>query len=392
MNTVADLAAQFRAQFPALDDAAVAALVAQVLAGGTPHKSSPTVTDHLATVRAMYRARERGRLRAPVGADGEVPASKTTTYRTYDTHWRRFAEQFGNRPLDTIVASELVTFITSSGVAAQRTQAAHNASRSERGLPPLTTNGAAARNSCRSALRALFNVAVADGVLTSNPMNSGVTGLGHEPKPRNNRAAITPEQLDEVLSAAAAGGDDPVLDFLLLWTMAEAACRREALLNLQVGDLLGGRQSLRLVEKGDDPAEQPITAELLNTLRAFATSRGSTQPGDPVFRYHPEGRGMGRALTNKRFETLYKRLRQELSWVAETGFTGHWLRHTTLTWCERSHGLAVARAYARHRGGPVTLTYTKAGIGEVAQALSTLTSTQHPLAPTSSGVAVEASA
>ena len=392
MTTIADLAADFRTQFPTLDDAAIAALVAQVLAGGTSRRAAPTVTDHLVTVRAMYRERERGRLRAPVGADGQVPVSKTTTYRTYDTHWRRFAEQFGDRHLDTIVASELVTFITSSGVTAQRTQDGHNTTRTKQGLPPLTTNGAAARNSCRSALRALFNVAVADGVLNSNPMNSGVTGLGHEPKPGNNRAAITPEQLDEVLDAAATGGDDPVLDFLLLWTMAEAACRREALLNLQVGDLLAGRQSLRLVEKGDDPAEQPVTAELLNTLRAFATSRGSTQPGDPVFRYHPDGRGQGRALTNKRFETLYKRLRLKLDWVAETGFTGHWLRHTTLTWCERSHGLAVARAYARHRGGPVTLTYTKAGIGEVAQALSTLTNTRHPLAPNSSAAALEATA
>ena len=380
-NTIETLAEGFRTQFPGLDDAAIAGLVAQVLAGAAGSAATaPTVAAHLVTVRAMYRERERGRLRAPIGPDGQVPVSKTTTYRTYNTHWERFAAQFGDRTLDSIRASELVTFITASGVAAQRTQDKHNLTRADGGLPPKTTNGAAARNSCRSALRALFNVAVADGLLASNPMNAGVTGLGHEPKPRNNRAAISPEQLDEVLDAATNGGDDPVLDFLLLWTMAEAACRREALLNLRLGDLLNERQSLRLVEKGDDPAEQPVTAELLTTLRAFATSRGSVRPNDPVFRYHPDGHGKGRALTNKRFETLYKRLRKQLPWVAETGFTGHWLRHTTLTWCERSHGLAVARAYARHRGGPVTLTYTKAGINEVAQALSTLTSTQHPLA------------
>jgi hypothetical protein len=65
--------------------------------------------------------------------------------------------------------------------------------------------------------------------------------------------------------------------------------------------------------------------------------------------------------------------------------TTHWLRHTTLTWVERSFGYAVARAYAGHidsastNGAGVTATYVKATVLEVAAALSTMTGEHHPL-------------
>lgn len=62
----------------------------------------------------------------------------------------------------------------------------------------------------------------------------------------------------------------------------------------------------------------------------------------------------------------------------------HWLRHTTLTWVERSFGYAVARAYAGHNGSRdvgVTSTYVRADITEVAAALVALSGEPHPLAP-----------
>ncbi|MEV6096175.1 hypothetical protein [Nocardia sp. NPDC051981] len=59
----------------------------------------------------------------------------------------------------------------------------------------------------------------------------------------------------------------------------------------------------------------------------------------------------------------------------------HWLRHTTLTWIERTFGFAVARAYAGHDGkaGGTTATYVKSDVLEVAAALSILTAESHPL-------------
>jgi integrase/recombinase XerC len=67
--------------------------------------------------------------------------------------------------------------------------------------------------------------------------------------------------------------------------------------------------------------------------------------------------------------------------------TTHWLRHTTLTWVERTFGYAVARAYAGHVGrGDVgtTSTYVRADLHEVAAALAALTGEPHPLATTTS--------
>ncbi|WP_233601175.1 MULTISPECIES: hypothetical protein [Micromonospora] len=61
----------------------------------------------------------------------------------------------------------------------------------------------------------------------------------------------------------------------------------------------------------------------------------------------------------------------------------HWLRHTTLTWVERTYGHAVARAYAGHTdsgGSGSTATYVRATLQEVAVALAGLTGEDHPLA------------
>ncbi len=170
-----------------------------------------------------------------------------------------------------------------AGATAQETQARNNASRQGRGLPPRTTNSVAARNCCRTAVRSFFDLAVDEGYLGKSPLDgTRQKALKNEPKNESPRFAIGPQQLDELLTEACSGGDDPVLDFVLLWSMAEMACRRESLLNLRVGDLLHHNQSVRLVEKNDHPDGQPVTAELLETLTALAQSRGSVAPDAPV--------------------------------------------------------------------------------------------------------------
>ena len=74
----------------------------------------------------------------------------------------------------------------------------------------------------------------------------------------------------------------------------------------------------------------------------------------------------------------------------------HWIRHTILTWVEgRGFGFAVAQAYAGHqdaargaRAMSATGTYVRAGLPEVATALSVLTGEPHPLAPEGSSADV----
>ncbi len=59
-----------------------------------------------------------------------------------------------------------------------------------------------------------------------------------------------------------------------------------------------------------------------------------------------------------------------------------------MTWVERRFGFAVAQAYAGHQNASqgtraigATGTYVRAGLPEVATALSTLTGESHPLTP-----------
>ena len=65
----------------------------------------------------------------------------------------------------------------------------------------------------------------------------------------------------------------------------------------------------------------------------------------------------------------------------------HWIRHTILTWVERRFGFAVVQTYAGHeesnrgaRAMGATGTYVRAGLPEVAAALTALTGERHPLA------------
>jgi hypothetical protein len=88
------------------------------------------------------------------------------------------------------------------------------------------------------------------------------------------------------------------------------------------------------------------------------------------------------SATRQRYETLWRRIRAHLPWVARRRISMHWLRHTTLTWVERTFSPAVARAFAGHseNTGGVTGTYVKATLEEVATALAAWTGEPHPLA------------
>ena len=117
----------------------------------------------------------------------------------------------------------------------------------------------------------------------------------------------------------------------------------------------------------------------MESLIRFANSRGATQLSDSVFRYLPNKAGISSPLTSKRFETLWKRLGKNLPWVSAQSISGHYLRHTVLTWVDRTSGHSVARAYAGHSAGDTTDSYTKVGFSEIVNAHSSITGTLHPL-------------
>jgi hypothetical protein len=113
-------------------------------------------------------------------------------------------------------------------------------------------------------------------------------------------------------------------------------------------------------------------------LLAHHAERGDGDRNGSLLRYRD-----GRPLTYRRYDGLWSRIGQYLPWVRTQQISTHWLRHTTLTWVERSYGHAVACAYAGYTdsaGGGTTETYVRASLHEVAVALAGLTGEDHPLA------------
>ncbi|GIH16027.1 site-specific integrase [Rugosimonospora africana] len=181
----------------------------------------------------------------------------------------------------------------------------------------------------------------------------------------------------EINLAARTSGNDVVLDALLLRLHTETACRRGGALGLRLADLDTTRGLVRLTEKGAMLRWQPITLDLAAHLDEHSRDRGAVLPTDQLLPYRN-----GQAITSRRYDHLWKRIGEQVPWVAAQGVSTHWLRHTTLTWVERHFGYGIARAFAGHTDstGPATTTYIKADLHAVAAALSAMTGQSHPLA------------
>jgi integrase len=190
-------------------------------------------------------------------------------------------------------------------------------------------------------------------------------------------AAATAHELDQINTAARTSGNDAILDALLLRLHTETACRRGGALAMRLADLDTEHCLIQLREKGSTVRCQPVSPALAASLAEHAASRGAALPTDALLRYRD-----GRPLTSRRYDHLWKRLGQQLPWVAAQGISTHWLRHTTLTWVERHYGYGIARAYAGHTNsiGPATTTYIKADLQAAATALAAMTGQPHPLA------------
>jgi integrase len=271
------------------------------------------------------------------------------------------AAAWGDRTLDAVAASDIE--------AMQRQMAATARSRRN------SRSGRHAGEHVIAAARAIYNRAIADGLIdaAASPAHRVV-------KPRrlpSTRRALAPRELEQINLAALTSGNDVILDALLLRLHTETACRRGGALGLRLVDLDTDRGLVRLTEKGATLRWQPITLDLATHLDEHARIRGAVLPTDSLLRYRN-----GRAITSRRYDHLWKRIGQQLPWVAAQGVSTHWLRHTTLTWVERHFGYGIARAYAGHTDstGPATTTYIKADLHAVATALSAMTGQPHPLA------------
>lgn len=281
--------------------------------------------------------------------------------RTYGSYWDRMAAVWGSRPLTAIAASDIE--------ALQRHMIATARSRRN------SRSGRHAGEHVIAAARALYNRAIADGLI-----DAAASPAHRVSKPRrlpSTRRALTPHELDQINLAARASGNDAILDALLLRLHTETACRRGGALALRLSDLDTAHGLIRLCDKGGTLRWQPVTLDLAAALAEHTRLRGAVLPTDGLLRYRN-----GQRLTSRRYDHLWKRLGDQLPWVAAQGISTHWLRHTTLTWVERHFGYGIARAYAGHTDstGPATTTYIKADLQAVARALSAMAGQPHPLA------------
>jgi integrase len=201
-------------------------------------------------------------------------------------------------------------------------------------------------------------------------------------KPRrlpSTRRAVPDARLAEINQAAAATGDDPELDTLLLRLHTETGCRRGGALALRPDDLDADQCLIRLREKGEAVRWQPVSPTLMGRLVEHGRKR-HVPPDGQLLRY-----ANGRPITSRRYDHLWTRLGRQLSWVRTQQISTHWIRHTTLTWVERNFGYAIARAYAGHTDSGsetgATATYVRASLAEVAAALAALTGEPHPRWP-----------
>ncbi|WP_433620870.1 tyrosine-type recombinase/integrase [Nocardia sp. CA-120079] len=283
------------------------------------------------------------------------------TLRTYNTHFEHLLAAWSDHRLDEPTKTDLEE-------KARSIQAAAQTNRASRG-------GACAVQHFISAVRCIYRYGEDNGWI--RPCDNPARQLTMPVRRPSHRYAIPSGQLAEICQTAATTGDDPELDALILRLHIETACRRGGALALRPHDLDPDQCLVYLREKDGTDRWQPVSPTLMRHLLDHAEQRNSPQSGQ-LLRYRN-----GKPITARRFDYIWRRVGEALPWVATQGISMHWLRHTTLTWVERTFSYAVAREYAGHRGKApgTTATYVKSHLQEVAAALSILTAEPHPLVP-----------
>ena len=174
-----------------------------------------------------------------------------------------------------------------------------------------------------AALRCLYRRAVDDGLITEADDPARKVA-----KPRRlptTRRALPDTRLAEINEAAAATGDDPELDTLILLLHTETACRRGGALALRPRDLDPDQCLILLREKGETVRWQPVSPTLMTRLIEHGQERHATADGQ-LLRFAD-----GRPITHGRYDHLWRRIGRHLPWVATQGISTHWIRHAMLS-------------------------------------------------------------
>ena len=237
-------------------------------------------------------------------------AVSSGTRRVYGSYWNRVVQAWGPRPITDATASEISQL-------AEQVKATVVQRRNARG-------GRGAAEHLIAALRCMYQHAVADGILTEsqNP-------AARVPKPRrlrSTRRALPDSRLEEIHRVAAATGDDPALDALLLRLHTETACRRGGALALLPEDLDAEHCLIRLHEKRERVRAGRLSPPPYR-VSARAGRHGGPARGRPFL-----GAASGRPVASRPV-FLSRRLGLHLPWVATQQVSIHWIRHIVSALC-----------------------------------------------------------
>ena len=225
--------------------------------------------------------------------------------RAYGSYWNRVTEQWGSRGIDEPTPGEirqLVKYVRANVVPR----------RNSRG-------GRSAAEHLIGALRCLYKHAEDNGLI--NPADNPARKVDKPRRLPSTRHAVADKRLAEINHAAAATGDDPDLDTLLLRLHTETACRRGGALALRPQDLDPEQCLIQLREKGETVRWQPVSPTLMARLTEHGQERHAP-PGGQLLRYRN-----GRPITSRRYDGLWGRLGRVLPWVRTQQISMHWIRH-----------------------------------------------------------------
>jgi len=292
---------------------------------------------------------------------------KPGTLKAYGSYWNKLVACWSDRRIDEPTHMELMAL--GEELRANRVRRRNG------------RNGDGTVENFVGAVRFLYRQARDEGLLSTERDPS--RKLEKPRRPSSLRKPLVSERFAQLAETAAATGDDPELDRLIIRLHAETACRRGGALALRPADLDVEQCLVLLREKDGSDRWQPVSPTLMGYLLDHATSRNAA-PHERLLRYRD-----GRPVTYRRWDHLFERLGRHLPWVARQNVSSHWIRRTILHWVERTFGYAIARRYAGHednqaRGAShdvgTTIIYVAATLAEVAAALSVLTGDIHPLA------------
>jgi hypothetical protein len=218
-NSLKDTILAFRESCPDLSDMEPA----QLTLGQSDGKKifGVTVSELLVKIRKIYWDNELNRLRAKKNPDGTMKIKDTSTYRVYDTNWKRLEALFGQKDIAELKASDVVEVALLAEKECIKYWKKLNKSREKRRMPLKEFIGANRYNTCLDAISVVFNKAIEQELVPANRTHSIPRKEIDTPK----RHGLTKIQVDELLETALSGRNDPILDHLILWTQLETAAR-----------------------------------------------------------------------------------------------------------------------------------------------------------------------